>query len=272
MRKNVDIKWYQTLDSTNTQAAREISQAPDGTVWIADFQTAGRGQRGNRWESAKCENLTFSILFKPTFLSPAQQFAISEVAAIGVCRYLCSKGLPAQIKWPNDIYIGNKKICGMLIEHSISGANLAGSIVGIGLNLNQREFSSDAPNPTSLLLEIEAIASSGATTVPPEGTYDRREELSELLGYIFTAYGELEDGFAAELNQEYLDCLYRFNQWHRFIEIDANAPADMPVEKMAAERTITARITGIDPYGCVILEHQDGTVQSYPFKGIRYII
>ena len=268
MRKNVDIKWYQTLDSTNTQAAREISQAPDGTVWIADFQTAGRGQRGNRWESAKCENLTFSILFKPTFLSPAQQFAISEVAAIGVCRYLRSKGLPAQIKWPNDIYIGNKKICGMLIEHSISGDKLAGSIIGIGLNLNQREFSSDAPNPTSLLLEAEALASSNV----PEGTYDRREELSSLLGYIFTAYGELEDGFAAELNQEYLDCLYRFNQWHQFIEIDANAPADMPVEKMAAGRTITARITGIDPYGCVILEHQDGTVQSYPFKGIRYII
>ena len=149
---------------------------------------------------------------------------------------------------------------------------MSGSIIGIGLNLNQREFSSDAPNPTSLLLEIGALAPSGATTVPPDGTYDRKEELSELLGYIFTAYGELEDGFAAELNQEYLDCLYRFNQWHRFIEIDANAPADMPVEKMAAGRTITARITGIDPYGCVILEHQDGTVQSYPFKGIRYII
>ena len=156
----------------------------------------------------------------------------------------------------------------MLIEHSISGANLAGSIVGIGLNLNQKEFSSDAPNPTSLLLETEALASSNVQ----EGTYDRREELSSLLGYIFTAYGELEEGHAGELNQEYLDCLYRFNQWHRFIEIDANAPADMPVEKMAAGRTITARITGVDPYGCVILEHQDGTVQSYPFKGIRYIL
>ena len=271
MRKNVDIKWYQTLDSTNTQASREISQAPDGTVWIADFQTAGRGQRGNRWESAKCENLTFSILFKPTFLSPAQQFSISEVAAIGVCRYLRSKGLPAQIKWPNDIYVGNKKICGMLIEHSISGAKLAGSIVGIGLNLNQKEFSSDAPNPTSLLLEAEAIESA-STPCNPEGTYDRREELSSLLGYIFTAYGELEEGHAAELNQEYLNCLYRFNQWHQFIEIDANAPADMPVEKMAAGRTITARITGVDPYGCVILEHQSGTVQTYPFKGIRYIL
>ena len=156
----------------------------------------------------------------------------------------------------------------MLIEHSISGANLAGSIVGIGLNLNQREFSSDAPNPTSLLLETEAHAPSNV----PEGTYDRREELSELLGYIFTAYGELEDGFAEQLNREYLSSLYRFGEWHQFIEIDANAPADMPVEKMAAGRTITARITGVDPYGCVILEHQDGTLHTYPFKGIRYII
>lgn len=150
----------------------------------------------------------------------------------------------------------------MLIEHSISGDKLSGSIIGIGLNLNQREFSSDAPNPTSLVLEAPHAAAG----------YDRREELSSLLGYIFTAYEELEDGCAAELNQEYLDCLYRFNQWHQFIEIDTNAPADMPVEKMAAGRTITARITGVDPYGCVILEHQDGTVQIYPFKGIRYIL
>lgn len=273
MEKNVDIKWYQTIDSTNTQAAREMANAAEGTVWIADFQTAGRGQRGNKWESKPAENLTFSILFKPTFLSPAQQFAISEVTALGVCRYLCSKGLPAQIKWPNDIYIGNKKICGMLIEHSISGDKLSASIIGIGLNLNQREFMSDAPNPTSLLLETEALASAGAASAAvPDGTYDRREELSSLLGYIFTAYEELEEGFAKELNQEYIDCLYRFNQWHQFIEIDANAPADMPAEKMAAGRTITARITGVDPYGCVILEHQDGSVQTYPFKGIRYVL
>ena len=262
MEKNVDIKWYQTIDSTNTQAAREMSQAAEGTVWIADFQTAGRGQRGNKWESKPAENLTFSILFKPTFLSPAQQFAISQVAAIGVCRYLCSKGLPAQIKWPNDIYIGNKKICGMLIENSISADKMSASIVGIGLNLNQREFSSDAPNPTSLVLETDI----------PDNTYNRKEELSSLLSYIFTAYSELEEGFAQELGQEYLANLYRLGEWHQFIEIDTNAPADMPVEKMAAGRTITARITGVDPYGCVILEHQDGSVQTYPFKGIRYVL
>ncbi len=274
MSKNVDIKWYQTLDSTNTQAAKEMPEAPHGTVWIADFQTAGRGQRGNKWESKNAENLTFSILLKPIFLSPAQQFAISEAASIGVCRYLCSKGLPAKIKWPNDIYIGNKKICGMLIEHSISGDKLAGSIVGIGLNLNQKEFNSDAPNPTSLLLETENLAC--ATTTPDSyssgGTYNRKKELTLLLGHIFTAYSELEEGFAAELNKEYLARLYRFGEWHQFIEIDSDAPADIPVEKIAAGRTITACITGVDPYGCIILEHKDGTQHTYPFKGIRYVI
>ncbi len=262
MEKNLGIKWYQTIDSTNSQANRELADAPHGSVWAADFQTAGRGQRGNKWESKAAENLTFTILLRPTFLHPSQQFLISQVAAIGVCRYLCSKGLPAQIKWPNDIYIGNRKICGMLIENSISADKMSASIVGIGLNLNQREFSSDAPNPTSLVLETDI----------PDNTYNRKEELSSLLSYIFTAYSELEEGFAQELGQEYLANLYRLGEWHQFIEIDTNAPADMPVEKMAAGRTITARITGVDPYGCVILEHQDGTVQTYPFKGIRYIL
>ena len=147
----------------------------------------------------------------------------------------------------------------MLIEHSISGDKLSGSIVGIGLNLNQKVFASDAPNPTSLALELG-------------GEYDRKKELENLLGFICTAYQELEDGFHKELDAEYTENLFRLGQFHKFIEIDPNAPADMPVEKMAAGKEIIARITGVDPYGCIILEHQDGTVQTYPFKGIRYIL
>ena len=290
MEKNLGIKWYQTIDSTNSQANRELADAPHGSVWVADFQTAGRGQRGNKWESKAAENLTFTILLRPAFLHPSQQFLISQIASLGVLRYLNSKGLEAKIKWPNDIYIGNRKICGMLIENSISADKMSASIVGIGLNLNQREFSSDAPNPTSLLLETDIPANTCPTpgksgdagdsgtsgnsgnVVPLQKSYNRREELSTLLGYIFTAYSELEEGCAQELGQEYLANLYRLGEWPQFIEIDSNAPADMPVEKMAAGRTITARITGVDPYGCVILEHQDGTMQTYPFKGIRYIL
>ena len=259
MNKNLGIKWYQTIDSTNSQAARELATAEEGTVWIADFQTAGRGQRGNKWESSKSENLTFSILFRPHFLSPAQQFQISQIASLGVCRYLMCKGVDAMIKWPNDIYIGNKKICGMLIEHSISSDKLSGSIVGIGLNLNQRIFASDAPNPTSLSLELG-------------GEYDRREELSSLLGFICTAYQELEDGFHKELDAEYTRHLYRLGQFHKFIEIPYDANVNMPVEKITGGKEITARIIGVDKYGCAILEHLNGEKHTYPFKGIRYII
>ncbi|MBQ7773428.1 MAG: biotin--[Bacteroidales bacterium] len=297
MDKNVSIKWYGTLDSTNSQARREAEESCEGSVWIADFQTAGRGQRGNRWESRKGENLTFSILFKPEFLPPHKQFLISQVCAVGIYRYLAGKGMPASIKWPNDIYIGNKKICGILIENSISGDKLSVSIAGIGLNLNQTQFASDAPNPTSLLIETivrkgyagrpsaphpaekgegnharQADATGGHRPWVGMKPFDRKEELRLLLGYIFTAYDELKEGFAQELANEYTENLYRLGEFHKFIEIAPDAPADIPVEKIMQGKEITARIMGCDEAGCAILEHEDGTVRSYPFKGIRYVI
>ncbi len=283
MEKNLGIKWYQTIDSTNSQANRELADAPHGSVWVADFQTAGRGQRGNKWESKSAENLTFSILLRPIFLSPTRQFLISQIASIGVLRYLHAKGVEAKIKWPNDIYIGNKKICGMLIEHSISGDKLSGSIVGIGLNLNQREFASDAPNPTSLILEKPVEGENF-----PDKQYNRREELALLLGCVFTAYSELEEGFTTlseqgnaalpkqenttKLKEEYRNNLYRLGELHKFIEIAPDSPANIPVEKMAAGTTITARLLGVDQYGCAILEHSSGEIKHYPFKGVRYVL
>ena len=266
MIKNLGIKWYRTIDSTNSQAAREMETAQEGSVWIADFQTAGRGQRGNKWESSEGENLTFTILLKPEFLHPSSQFRISQICAIGVCRYLKEKGLEAQIKWPNDIYIGNKKICGMLIENSVRGDKLAVSILGIGVNLNQTKFSSDAPNPTSLILELPVAGNSN------DGKYNRKEELTHLLGYIFTAYDELRDGFHPQLNNEYIHNLYRLNEFHKFIEIGNDARVNMPVEKITDGKEITARIIGVDSYGCAVLEMENGEKKSYPFKGIRYII
>ena len=277
MEKNLDIKWYRILDSTNTRAAIEADTSAEGTVWVADFQTAGRGQRGNKWESAESKNLTFTILLKPEFLHPSRQFCISQICSIGICRYLTAKGLPAKIKWPNDIYIGNKKNCGMLIEHSIRGDKLAVSIAGIGLNLNQTRFASDAPNPTSLLLECSSrqllpSTASGQEKFASTFSFDRKEELQQLLGYIFTVYQELQDGFHTELDKEYTQNLYRLGEWHKYIEIDPDAPADMPVEKIMQGKEITARIIGVDPYGCAIFEHLNGTKKTYPFKGIRYVI
>jgi len=125
-----------------------------GTVVITDHQTAGRGQRGNSWEASPGENLTFSLFIKPDGMAARDQFYISEAVALGitdVLNTLLSDNVVA-IKWPNDIYVDDRKICGILIENSLTGSFIGYSIAGIGLNVNQRSFYSDAPNPVSLAM------------------------------------------------------------------------------------------------------------------------
>ena len=126
-------------------------------VVVADYQTAGKGCGTNSWESERGKNLTFSMLIHPTDIPASQQFRITEVVSVALCevleRYLLTVPELAEglsIKWPNDIYMGDKKICGVLIENRLQGNVIVDSIIGIGLNVNQTEFVSDAPNPVSL--------------------------------------------------------------------------------------------------------------------------
>ncbi len=140
--------------STNTlvkQLAAEHSAATFLDV-SADFQTAGRGQRGNSWESARGENLMFSLLCRPTFIAAREQFILSEAIALSVVETLDEYAEGFSIKWPNDIYWRDKKIAGILIENELGAAGeTAQCVIGVGLNLNQTHFVSDAPNPISLL-------------------------------------------------------------------------------------------------------------------------
>ncbi len=242
-------------------------------MWFAEYQTNGRGQRGNKWESSTGKNLTFSILLKPTFLTAAQQFAISEVISLGICKYLCLKGLQPKIKWPNDIYINDKKICGILIEHSISGANLAVSICGIGLNLNQTQFSKDAPNPTSVAIELKT------DSFPKNKEMDLRNELNILLEEILDTYKNLKEGTVSleQLHSEYINHLYRYNQEHSFLEITQKNNLNMPVEKIGQGNVIKAKITDVTLQGCLVLSVLNGTnntteTKSYSFKEIKFIV
>ena len=123
---------------------------PTYSVIVADFQTAGRGQLDNVWESEKGKNLTFSLVLYPEALPAKQQFVISQIAALSVKETLDAYTEGISIKWPNDVYWQDKKICGMLIENDLSGHDLFRSIIGIGINLNQMVFRGDAPNPVSL--------------------------------------------------------------------------------------------------------------------------
>ena len=141
------------VDSTNTYLSGIASNSPHGTCVLADRQSAGRGQRGNTWESEPGKNLTFSVLLRPDGLHASQQFRISQAVSLAITDTLdgfLPEGIEAKVKWPNDIYVGNRKICGILIENTLCGAAIQHSIIGIGLNINQRDFLSDAPNPVSL--------------------------------------------------------------------------------------------------------------------------
>lgn len=159
------IEWIEETASTNTLIAeREGVENSAEYILATKSQTSGRGQRSNSWESAPGKNLTFSMLWHPIRLHPREQFAISEAVALAIVDFLnidCRlgdikhKGGEVAVKWPNDIYVGDCKICGVLIENALMSEKILRSIIGVGLNVNQREFFSDAPNPISLARLLE---------------------------------------------------------------------------------------------------------------------
>ena len=124
---------------------------PEGSIVVTEYQTAGRGQVGNTWESEPGKNLMFSIILYPDFLPANRQFLISQIAALSVKETLDAYVDGITVKWPNDSYWHDQKICGMLIENDLTGHSLYCSVIGIGININQREFLSDALNPVSLV-------------------------------------------------------------------------------------------------------------------------
>jgi len=253
------IHWFDTVDSTNVRLVTDRLVLPGGTVYAAHFQTAGKGQRGNSWKSGKSENLTFSLLLKPTYLSAAQQFAISEAVTLGITDYLAARGVTAKIKWPNDIYVGDRKICGILIENFLGGAKLADSIIGIGLNVNQREFDPSAPNPTSILLETGEMS-------------DPVSELPTLLESIFKWIKVLEKSDFDELEKEYLSRLYRLGEWHDFIDCRGNSDTITPTTVLIDGHRFTGRIAGLAPGGLLAIETTSGEMLTFAFKELRFII
>lgn len=250
------IHWFDTLDSTSTRLLADKEQLPDKSVYAALFQTAGRGQKGNRWESHRGENLLFSILFKPAALPAHEQFVLTQIVALGLVDYLETQGVTATIKWPNDIYVGDCKICGTLLENTLSEGRVAASVAGIGLNMNQQSFADGLRNPTSLSVETGR-------------QFDLKAELPALLDCILQRYGQLDSPYARNgFDAMYLERLYRRGEWHAFEELPAN---EIPAE-LRSGRRIEARILGIDGTARLLLEHKDGTLHAYGFKEIKYIL
>lgn len=207
-------------------------------------QTAGRGQKGNSWESEPGKNITASLLFHPRDFLAARQFKISEAVALALVAYLEEKGIEAKVKWPNDIYVGERKICGILVEHVVTGRNISRTIAGFGLNVNQREFHSDAPNPVSLFqltgkeLNLE-------------------EEIKIVAKHLQNALAEIS---SKDFHTEFLKKLWRHDgNFHRFRD-------------RKTEEIINAKIYGVGQDGLLTLETPDGSQKEYAFKEVEFIL
>lgn len=234
---------FETLASSNDEAARPCYA--EGDVILAENQTAGRGQRGHTWESRQGVNLTFSLVLEPVFLPPCEQFLISESVALGVCDMLQSYGIEAQIKWTNDIYMGDKKLAGILIEHKLQGSALSRTVVGIGLNVNQLQFSSALPNPISM-----------AQVMGHE--LDREQVLQRLTASLMARYAQLHDGQMDTLQGDYHSRLYRLGEEHWYALPDG-------------ER-FRGTIRGVEPSGALCIETEAGDWRKFLFKEVEFVI
>ena len=234
---------YRIAETTSTNDdARDAKYRHGDIVW-AERQTAGRGQRGHKWSSAEGLNLTFSLVLEPRFLPAGEQFLLN--VALALTDTFAQFGIAARIKWTNDIYAGDKKLVGILIEHSYSGQTLARTIVGIGINVNQRAFDPALPNPVSM-----AVASGR--------TFDRREVLESFHACCMGRYGQLVRGEKAALQEEYRKRMYRLGETHPYRRPDGTL--------------VEAVLEGVRPSGELILRHADGTRHAYLFREIEFVI
>ena len=178
------IIWLEKTDSTNDELRRRLNQSGDLAIIAAESQTAGRGQGDHSWHSAPGQNLTFSVLLRHRCLKASDALAVTSIMALGIRDYLQTKGIEPWIKWPNDIWVGEKKICGILVENSIRAGRIDYSIVGVGLDVNQTEWPSDLPNPVSLK-ELTGRQ------------YDTREELRQLYDALAKRSSQVSDSEGA---------------------------------------------------------------------------
>ena len=227
-------------DSTNRWLWSDSSSDDDANrVVVAEYQTAGKGCGTNSWESERGKNLTFSMQIHPKGIPANGQFHITEVTSVALCEtlehYIYNK---VEIKWPNDIYVGDRKICGMLIENRLQGGTIKDSIIGIGLNVNQTAFVSDAPNPVSLRqLTGREI--------------DRHELLHAFLLALEAVWNR------ESVSSDYRQRLYRRTERHSFEDNTG---------------CFEAEIACVQEDGHLVLRDEGGQLRTYAFKEVQFVI
>ncbi len=236
---------YHIDETTSTNDDAKLLRYGEGDIIWAERQTAGRGQRGHTWSSAEGENLTFSVVLEPSFLPATEQFRLLEMVSLALCDTFALYGIDTRIKWTNDIYAGDCKMVGILIEHIYAGAKLARTVVGIGINVNQTEFAAELPNPTSMALCTGR-------------RFDRGQVLDTFVAKLSDAYRRLREGEREGFNRRYTEKMYRLGERHIYALPDGSR--------------FGGTIRGVLPTGNLLVEHDDGTTQGYLFKEIEFVI
>ena len=260
---------FSEVDSTNKTIKKiyENVEHPSGSIVIADFQTAGRGQAGNSWESEAGKNLTFSIFFKPSCIPSNMAFVISEMISLCVKRTL-DKYIPdVTVKWPNDIYFKDKKLAGILIENSIQQGKISQSIAGIGININQTKFLGNAPNPVSMTLitgqtydiasileDFRQIFAEKSELINKRGDINSNDFISPDNPDIICEAG---NPYFETIHKEYINSAYRKEGFHKYRD-------DTGI--------FDAAIYDIEPAGYLILKRTDGSLSRYAFKEISFVM
>ena len=228
-----------------------------------DFQTAGRGQAGNSWESEKGKNLLFSTLLRYPDVSAADQWRLSMLVAVAVKEAivsilspLASRLSPLTIKWPNDIYYNDQKLVGILIENTLSGRQIAYTIAGIGINVNQTVWLSNAPNPVSM-----------------KQITGEEYSVEDLLNAFLEAIQRWETASTEQLREEYIKHLYRRTGWHPYLEREVSVvPTNIQLATQPADGVFLAQWVDITPQGEWVLRLKSGEEKRYHFKQIRFVL
>jgi len=237
-----------SLESTNNYAKELLSKdfLPEGSMIFTENQKIGRGTGDNKWESEIGKNLTVSFVLYPFFLQVKDQFVLNMSVSLAVYDFV--KGyIPnneVKIKWPNDIYIDEKKVAGILIENSIQGSEFQQSIAGIGININQEKFISNAPNPVSL----KNITNHD---------YGISECVDRLFLCVAKRYTMLENELFEVIMSDYIEALYRFNEFNEYIYNN---------------KKISAKINGIGEMGMLQLLTSENKLIECDFKQISFVI
>ena len=237
--------FLEKVTSTNTLLDQLLAaeSLAEGTIIQAGYQTAGKGQKANTWESEEGKNLIFSILLYPSFILPSNQFLISMAVSLGILDYVSRHTDRCTIKWPNDIYVNNDKIAGILIENSLMGNEIKNTIAGIGLNLNQVRFY-QAPNPVSLKM-LTGI------------DYDTESSLDQLLSRLDRRYKQLIKVDFLNIRDEYTKHLFRYNEWFQYSDNNG---------------LFKGRIKSVSEEGRLQIERSGGNINEYSFGDIDFIL